>query len=131
MCPTVDGAPMKNYATLLALSSALLLSSGLLCASAFAADVAKGKTLFVERCASCHGELGAGDGPIAAGFPAEQKPRNLQGGEMKFATSDEKFKELMQKGGAGVGLSVLMPAQADLPADDVDSVLLYVKSLKK
>ena len=125
MCPTVDGGPMKNYATLLALSSALL------CASAFAADVAKGKTLFAERCASCHGALGAGDGPIAAGLPAEQKPRNLQGTEMKFATSDEKFKELMQKGGVGVGLSVLMPAQADLPADDIDSLLLFVKTLKK
>lgn len=113
--------------SLLLLTGAVSLSSS----SAFAADAAKGQTLFATRCASCHGDKGAGDGPIAAGLPADQKPRNLQGGDMKFATTDAKFKELMKKGGAAVGLSMLMPAQADLSDGDIDNILAYVNSLKK
>lgn len=96
-----------------------------------AADLAKGKTLYTQRCATCHGEKGAGDGPIALSLPPEQKPRNLQEGKNKFATDDDKFRELMKKGGAAVGLNMLMPAQSDLSADDVDSLILFVHSLKK
>jgi mono/diheme cytochrome c family protein len=96
-----------------------------------AADLAKGKTLYTQRCSTCHGDKGAGDGPIALSLPPEQKPRNLQEGKNKFATDDDKFRELMKKGGAAVGLNMLMPAQSDLNADDVDSLLLFVHSLKK
>jgi mono/diheme cytochrome c family protein len=96
-----------------------------------AADLAKGKTLYSQRCSTCHGEKGAGDGPIALSLPAEQKPRNLQEGKNKFATDDDKFRQLIKKGGAAVGLNVLMPAQSDLKDDDIDSLLLFVHSLKK
>jgi mono/diheme cytochrome c family protein len=95
-----------------------------------AADMEKGKALYSQRCATCHGEKGAGDGPIGASLPPEQKPRNLQEGGYKYATDDDKFKEIIKKGGAAVGLSMLMPAQADLSDDDIESVLLYVHSLK-
>jgi mono/diheme cytochrome c family protein len=115
------------YVASLALVGAVAFSP----AAALAADLAKGQTIFATNCASCHGEKGAGDGPIAAGLPADQKPRNLQGSDMKFATTDAKFKELMKKGGAAVGLSMLMPAQPGLSDADVDNLLAYVNSLKK
>lgn len=99
--------------------------------AAHAADLAKGKQLFAQRCSSCHGAEGAGDGPIAASLPPEMKPRNLQTGSMKFATDDAKFNELLQKGGAAVGLNPLMPPQPDLAAPDRDAVIAYVHSLKK
>lgn len=108
----------------------LTLLSALFAAPAFAADLQKGKTLYDQRCATCHGPKGAGDGPIAASVPADQKPRNLQNAPMKFATDDDKFRQLIKQGGAAVGLSILMPPQADLGGDDVDSLLLYVHSLK-
>jgi mono/diheme cytochrome c family protein len=124
---------MNNFSlySLLGLTASSLFIAASI-SPAQAADPARGKTLFAERCASCHGEKGAGDGPIAAGLPADQKPKNLQLSEkeMKFATSDEKFRELLSKGGGAVGLSMLMPAQSDLPAADVDSLLTYVKSLR-
>ena len=120
----------STFKTALAVTVTLLSVGMLTFTEASAADVAKGQTLFATRCASCHGDKGAGDGPIAAGLPAEQKPRNLQGSDMKFATTDEKFKELMKKGGAAVGLSMLMPAQSDLSDADIDSLLAFVKSLK-
>ena len=99
--------------------------------AAWAADAKKGKELFSQRCATCHGELGAGDGPAAAAFPAESKPRDLSHGQMKFAVDEAKFVELIKKGGMGVGLSPLMPPQTDLNDADISSVYAYVKSLHK
>lgn len=126
---------MKTNITLLALTSVILssgiLSSGILSAgTALAADAAKGGTLYAQRCAMCHGEKGAGDGPVAATIPDGMKPRNLKDGAYKYATDDAKFKELLQKGGAGVGLSPLMPAQSDLKPEDLDNIIAFVKSLK-
>lgn len=95
------------------------------------ADVTLGKKLFTDRCASCHGAMGAGDGPVGASLPPEMKPTNLQEPKRKFATDDAKFIELIKKGGASLGLSPMMPGQADLSDGDVNSILSFVKSLKK
>ncbi len=97
---------------------------------ALAADVANGKTLFAQRCAMCHGEKGAGDGALAATMPEGQKPRNLAAGGNKYATDDAKLKEIIQKGGAAVGLSVLMPAQSDLNDAQLGDLVAFVNSLK-
>ncbi len=99
--------------------------------AASAADLQRGKTLFDQRCSSCHGALGAGDGPVAAALPPEQKPRNLAEGKWKFATDDAKMKELLKKGGAALGLSALMPMQPDLSDADLDSIIAFIHSLKK
>jgi mono/diheme cytochrome c family protein len=116
---------MKTKITLLAVASALLTSG-----EALAADTVKGASLYAQRCAMCHGEKGAGDGPVAATIPEGMKPRNLAAGGYKYATDDAKFKELLQKGGAGVGLSPLMPAQSDLKPEDLDNIIAFVKTLK-
>ena len=95
------------------------------------ADLARGKELFGQRCASCHGNGGAGDGPVAAAFPADQKPRNLTEAKFKYATDDAKMLNLLHKGGSGVGLSALMPPQPDLPDADLKSIIEFVRTLKK
>lgn len=112
-----------------ALISLFLIST--IISSQALADIAKGKKLFTDRCSSCHGALGAGDGPVAATLPPEMKPRNLQSKERKFATNDAKFMELLKKGGAAVGLNVLMPQQPDLSDADLQSIIEYVNTLKK
>ena len=118
---------MKPYQvkTVVVLGAAAFLPS-----LAHAGDVAKGGALYAQRCAMCHGDKGAGDGALAATMPADQKPRNLGGGSYKYATDDAKLKEVIQKGGAAVGLSVLMPAQADLNDAQLADLLAFVKSLK-
>jgi mono/diheme cytochrome c family protein len=118
---------MKSYTakTLVIVGAATLLPS-----LAHAGDVAKGGALYAQRCAMCHGDKGAGDGALAATMPADQKPRNLGGGSYKYATDDAKLKEVIQKGGAAVGLSVLMPAQADLNDAQLADIIAFVKSLK-
>ena len=99
--------------------------------SAYAADAAKGAPIYAQRCAMCHGDKGAGDGPVAATIPEGMKPRNLANGANKYATDDAKLKDLLKKGGAGVGLSPLMPAQTDLKDADLDNLVAFVNSLKK
>lgn len=101
------------------------------CSSTALADVAKGKALYDQLCTSCHGAAGKGDGPVGAALPADQKPRNLADHSgYKFAKDDAKFTELLKKGGQAVGLSVLMPPQAQLSDADIASVIEYVKTLK-
>jgi mono/diheme cytochrome c family protein len=98
---------------------------------AYAADVNAGKAIFAQRCAMCHGEKGAGDGALAATMPEGQKPRNLTTGANKYATDDTKLKEIIQKGGAAVGLSVMMPGQADLNDTQLADLIAFIHSLKK
>jgi cytochrome c553 len=108
----------------------------LICVFAFsnqslAADATKGQALYSQRCAMCHGDKGAGDGPLSATLPQDQKPRNLASGQYKYATDDTKLKEIISKGGAAVGLSVLMPAQSDLNDGQLNDLVAFLKSLKK
>jgi mono/diheme cytochrome c family protein len=117
---------MHTKLKILSLATALLVVSEV----AQAADAKKGGELYAQRCAMCHGDKGAGDGALAATMPEGQKPRNLAAGGYKYATDDAKFKELLQKGGAGVGLSVLRPAQSDLKDADLESIIAFVKTLK-
>jgi mono/diheme cytochrome c family protein len=99
--------------------------------TASAADTTVGSNLFNQRCAMCHGNEGAGDGPLAGSMPADQKPRNLSEGQYKYATDHAKLKEVIHKGGAAVGLSVLMPAQSDLSEQQLEALAHHVASLKK
>ena len=116
---------MLRINTLLGLLIILLLCHD----KSYAADLAKGKLLYTERCASCHGDKGEGDGPIALALPPEQKPGNLKSGNFKFATNEEKFKELMEKGGAAVGLNPLMPGAPGTTDEDIKNMYAYTKSL--
>lgn len=116
---------MRNY-LFVAVTTVLMAAS-----PAFGADLEKGKALFAARCAMCHGEKGAGDGPVAATIPESQKPRNLTTGANKYVTDDAKLAELLAKGGAAVGLSVMMPPQPDLKAQDIQDLIAFVNSLKK
>jgi mono/diheme cytochrome c family protein len=110
--------------------SALVLS--ILCVpAAVMADAAAGKAKYDMLCASCHGLTGAADGPVAQSLPEGSKPGNFQTGVFKFATDEAKFKELLRKGGAVVGLNALMPPQSGLTEAEMSDLYAYVMSLKK
>ncbi len=96
-----------------------------------AGDAAQGKAKYDMLCVTCHGTGGAGDGPVAMGLPETMKPANLTKGVFKFATDQAKFTELLAKGGAGVGLSPVMPMQGGLTPEDIANLYAYVQSLKK
>lgn len=111
---------------------ALVALSTLFSVPAYAAgDTAAGKAKFDQLCAMCHGASGAGDGPVGASLPPEMKPADLRTGEYKFAVTQEKFAELVQKGGAAVGLNALMPPQGGLTEADIANLYAYIQSLAK
>jgi len=95
------------------------------------ADTAEGAKLFAERCVTCHGASGMGDGPVAASLPPDMKPRNLQEGNYKVVKDQASIVELLKKGGPAFGMNPLMAAQPGLTDEQYNSIAEYVLTLKK
>jgi len=91
--------------------------------------VVQGRELFLERCATCHGENGDGQGPGSAGL--NPKPRDFRDPAWQQSVSDEHIEQVIAYGGAAVGLSPLMPAQPDLANDPrrLEALRVFIRSL--
>lgn len=94
------------------------------------ASRAEAEQAFASRCADCHGVRGAGNGPKSGDF--EPLPRNFQDPEWQREASDEYIEKIMVEGGAAVGKSDKMPADADLAGrpELVKALRAYVRSLE-
>lgn len=89
--------------------------------------VAAARQRFDTLCASCHGADGTGNTPTAAAL--DPKPRNYTSTEWQESTTDAQISEIIVKGGAAVGKSMLMPANPDL-ADKPEVVAELVKIIR-
>ena len=119
----------------------LLILSGLLgmaftASPSLAGDAAAGKTIFVANCSSCHGVTGKGDGPV--GMALDPRPRDFSIAEFKFDTdndgtpgSDADIRNVVQKGAGAYGGSMLMAPWPTLSDDDIDNVIVYIRTLKQ
>jgi mono/diheme cytochrome c family protein len=96
-----------------------------------AAATAEATKIFTERCVTCHGPNGAGDGPASAGLTP--KPRNFTLAEWQKSVTDEHIEQIIQYGGPAVGLSAAMPANPDLMSKPavVTALRQHVRSLAK
>jgi len=96
-----------------------------------AAARAEAGKIFNERCVTCHGANGAGDGPASAGLVPT--PRNFQDAAWQQATADDYIEQIIQYGGAAVGRSPAMPANPDLMSRPavVAALRAHVRSLAK
>ena len=91
-------------------------------------EVRLGKVTFTHYCQTCHGESGAGDGFNA--FNLDPHPRDLSDPEFQKKKSDAELADAIQRGGAGVGLSALMPPWGHtLSARQIDELVLYLRTL--
>jgi len=92
---------------------------------------AEATQIFAQRCVTCHGAAGAGDGPASAGLTP--RPRNLQDPEWQKAVSDEHIEQIIQYGGAAVGRSPMMPGNPDLMSkpEVVAALRQHVRELAK
>ena len=92
---------------------------------------AEAEKIFSERCVTCHGAGGAGDGPASAGLVP--KPRNFQDTAWQQSVSDEYIEQIVQYGGAAVGKSPAMPANPDLMSKPavVAALRTHVRELAK
>ena len=89
-----------------------------------------GKQTFQTYCAGCHGEAGAGDGFNS--FSLDPHPRDLSDPAFQKTKSNADLEDAIRRGGAGVGLSSLMPPWGrTLDARHVDAVVLYIRSLRR
>ena len=89
-----------------------------------------GKQTFQAYCAGCHGDAGQGDGFNS--FSLDPHPRDLSDPVFQKSKSNADLADTIRRGGAGVGLSSLMPPWGHtLNARRVDAVVLYVRSLKR
>ncbi|MCB9556438.1 MAG: c-type cytochrome [Deltaproteobacteria bacterium] len=75
-------------------------------------DMVEGKKLFEQRCVTCHGAGGKGDGPGAVAL--NPKPRNYTDKKWQASVSDAQLAQTIVQGGAAVGKSPLMPPNPDL-----------------
>jgi mono/diheme cytochrome c family protein len=94
-------------------------------ASSLAADNAA--TLYSQRCASCHGEKGHGDG-VAAKYltpPPADFATSLKG------KTDDWIAKAIKGGGPAVGESPTMPPYADLSAAQIKGLVDYIKHFNR
>lgn len=86
-----------------------------------------GRAIFLGRCALCHGREGKGDGKMAR-IIKDPPPFNLTQSRI-----DGKYlHDIIAKGGQAMGRSPRMPPWGtDLADKEIDSVILYLKTLRK
>jgi mono/diheme cytochrome c family protein len=89
-----------------------------------------GKDVYQAYCVGCHGERGAGDGFNA--FNLDPHPRDLGDPTFQKTKSDADLSDAIRHGGAGVGLTSLMPPWGHtIDQRHIDAVVLYIRSLKR
>jgi len=90
------------------------------------ADAEAGKRDYHIYCASCHGETGAGDGPVSQAL--NPKPaRHSDGAYMNPLTDDYLFK-VIKFGGTSVGKSPMM-APLGLSDQKIHNVIAFMRTL--
>jgi len=89
--------------------------------------VSRGRELFGRQCAVCHGVTGDGAGPFA--YLMNPRPRNLQRGNFKLATtenqvpSDDDLLRTISRGMPGSA----MPPWGHLPLSDLRALVAHVR----
>lgn len=94
-----------------------------------AAATAEADTVWQQRCSTCHGPGGKGDGAAAAALTP--KPRDFTLASWQSSVTDEHIQKTIVEGGQSVGLSMLMVANPDLASkpDVVKALVAHVRSL--
>ncbi len=89
-----------------------------------------GKKVYQRYCVGCHGDTGQGDGFNS--FNLDPHPRDLSDPRFQKTKTDADLADAIRRGGAGVGLSSLMPPWGKtLDAAHVDAVVVYLRSIRR
>jgi len=89
-----------------------------------------GKDVYQRYCVGCHGDTGAGDGFNS--FNLDPRPRDLGDPAFQKSKSNVDLSDAIRRGGAGVGLTSLMPPWGHTIDDrHINAVVLYIRSLRR
>lgn len=90
----------------------------------------RGRAIFLENCAVCHGLFGRGDGPRSAGFDESQYIPDLSDGFIIEGRDDEVIEEIREGLHRMELPATTMPQfKYILSQSDIESVLEYLKIL--
>jgi len=96
-----------------------------------AGQPSQAEQMFATVCATCHGMDGSGKGPASEAL--NPKPRNYTDPAWQTSVTDDQIKEIILKGGQGVGKSPMMPGQpqlADQP-EVLDGLVKLIRAFGK
>jgi len=86
-----------------------------------------GRGIYQGRCTLCHGKQGEGDGKMAR-IIKDPPPFNLT----LSRVPDNYLRKIINKGGQAVGRSPRMPPWGtDLSENEIESIIIYLKSLRQ
>src|SRR4051812_2924994 len=119
----VAGTPMVGFAGQLTPNQRWNVVSYLTMLRASQADVAEGEGLYAQRCASCHGMLGTGDGALSRAL--SRLPSEVGAFGWQAERTDEQLAAVVRDGMAGTP----MPPARDLTPAQVQSVVAYLRTL--
>ena len=92
---------------------------------ALSAQEARGHRVFLQRCATCHGPQGRGDGQNA--YNLQPPPPDFQESLAKLPVADRR--KVIEGGTAALGRSPLCPPWGrSLGPDDVDALLAWLEA---
>jgi mono/diheme cytochrome c family protein len=120
------------------LASALAVASAALVAGAFAAAapsadrISRGERAYLAYCAMCHGDNGAGDGPMASDLTrkAGAAPLRLDDAARQRALGAAGLRRIITLGGAHTGRSNMMPAWGErLGPKVIDDIAAFIETL--
>ena len=97
-----------------------------------AADVTtdhEGETIFQTRCFVCHGREGKGNGPASTGLGATV--RDLTDPSWQNSTADQTIGSVIRNGAQAVGGSVAMVPNRDLSDAQIQSLVIYIRRLRR
>jgi len=109
-------------------AAASTLAALWIAASAVAAEQASGtdaeatgKRLYLERCAPCHGDGGAGDGPAAAAL--DPKPPSFRDAAFWKGRTTAQLRQVVREGKPG---TLMVPFEGVLSNEEIDAVVGYL-----
>jgi len=92
--------------------------------------LSRGKELFAKQCSICHGDSGDGTGKFA--YLMNPRPRNLQKGDFKLATTQNQVpseEDLLRTISRGMPGSA-MPPWGHLPLSDLRALVAFVRDIR-
>ncbi|MDQ2666413.1 MAG: cytochrome c/FTR1 family iron permease [Gemmatimonadota bacterium] len=119
----ISGTPMAGFSSVLTSAQRWNVVAYINGLRSTHAQQLEGEGLFTQRCASCHGVVGAGDGALARSLT--KLPPEIGTVAWQVERSDEQIAGVVLE---GIPASA-MPASRDLTSAQVASVVAYIRSL--